>query len=142
MIGRRTNPFVYSGKTLLSISDWDKKVDEEIARVKKLKKGGHWIVQPAGAKESLYLDDNTIALKGCGKVTAKKLEEIGVSNIGELIKTTSDSPDKLFQHCSVKLIDSFVQQCKEIIQEHRPKADDLREKKIRMKRNTVPNGHP
>ena len=35
--GRRCKPFIYSGKTLLSMTDFEKKVQCEIARVKGLK---------------------------------------------------------------------------------------------------------
>ena len=38
--GRRCKPFVYLGKTLFSMTDFEKKVQSEIARVKGLK-GGH-----------------------------------------------------------------------------------------------------
>ena len=48
--GRRCKPFVYSGKMLLSMTDFENRVQNEISRVKGLK-GGHtlgWVKVPYG----------------------------------------------------------------------------------------------
>ena len=57
--GRRLRPFTYSQKILLSITDYENKIQVEILRIQKLK-GGHqagWIEYPDNTKNKLYLDD-------------------------------------------------------------------------------------
>ena len=61
-------PFVYSGKTVLSMKDFKKKVQKEIARVKGLK-GGHtsgWVTVSVGTQDKIYLDGTITKLKNVG----------------------------------------------------------------------------
>ena len=63
--GRRCKPFVYSVNTLLSMTDFKKKVQNEIARVKGLKGGNTsgWVKDPVGTEDKVYLDDPITKLK-------------------------------------------------------------------------------
>ena len=65
---RRCKPFVYSGKTLLIMTDLEKKVQNEFARVKGLK-GEHttgWVKFIVGTEDRLYLYYPITKLKNVG----------------------------------------------------------------------------
>ena len=84
--GIRCKPFVYSGNTLLSMTDSENKVQNEIARVKVLK-GGHtsgWVKVLVGIDDKLYLDYPITRLKNVGLATACKLHELNVRLITDL----------------------------------------------------------
>ena len=52
-------PFVYLRKKLLSVTDFENKLQNKITRVKVLK-GGHtsgWVKVPVSTEDKLYLDD-------------------------------------------------------------------------------------
>ena len=79
--GRRCEPFDYKEKMIVSEADWQKKVAEEIKRVRTMNKSSaavkwHWFETNCG--EEIYEDDPLTVLKGVGKGTAKKLEDTGV----------------------------------------------------------------
>ena len=63
--GRRYKPFIYSVNTLLSMMDFKKKFQNEIARVKGLKGGNTsgWVKYPVGTEDKLYLDDTITTVK-------------------------------------------------------------------------------
>ena len=76
--GVALEPFVYSGKTILSVKDYNAKIDLEIERVRKLTGGKQagWIVtmREAGV---LYRNDPLTAINGLGPKTVAKLRERG-----------------------------------------------------------------
>ena len=79
-------PFVYSGKTLLSITDFEKKFRNKIARVKGLK-GGHtsgWVKVPVGTEDKLYLDNPITRLKNVGLQRHANLHYLNVRLITDL----------------------------------------------------------
>ena len=78
--------FVYSRKKLISMTDFEKKFQNKIARVKGLK-GGHtlgWVKVPFRTQDKLYLDDPITMVKKCGLATACKLNELNVRLIMDL----------------------------------------------------------
>ena len=63
--GIRYKHFVYSGKQLLGMTDFENKFQNEITQVKGLT-GGHtsgWVKFSVGTEDKLYLDDNITRLK-------------------------------------------------------------------------------
>ena len=87
MEGRRCKPFVYSGQTLLSLTDYDKKVQNEINRVRTLK-GGHssgWVTAKNGTTDKLYEDDPITRLNQCGTTDGNRLHDEDVRLIKDLI---------------------------------------------------------
>ena len=63
--GRSCKHFIYSGKMLLSMTDFEKKVQFEITQVKGLK-GGHtsgWFKVHVVKEDKLYLDDTITKLE-------------------------------------------------------------------------------
>lgn len=66
--GRRCHSVVYSGKTIVSIKDYNKRIAVEIQRVKQLtgKGPGYWVMNPR-PPGVLYADDSLEILKGCGE---------------------------------------------------------------------------
>ena len=71
--GRRCHPFVYMGKTLLSIPDYKKKINEEIQRVRNLKNGSTsgWVIQDLESVGRIYENDLISCIKGVGKNRGK-----------------------------------------------------------------------
>ena len=66
--GRRCKILFYSGKTLLSMTDFENKVQNKIARVRGLK-GGHtsgWVKVPVRKEDKIYLDDPITKLENVG----------------------------------------------------------------------------
>jgi predicted flap endonuclease-1-like 5' DNA nuclease len=88
MEGRRCKPFDYTGKTLLTIPDFNKRIKDEIARVKALAHGetSGWVVYEQGSQEKLYKDDSVLEMKRCGRVTTSKLHEAGVFTIVQVLE--------------------------------------------------------
>ena len=63
--GKRCMPYDYSGKVILLVIDYLEKMNEEITRVKALKKGkvGTWIADSGRLEGSLYHDDKAKKMK-------------------------------------------------------------------------------
>ena len=79
-------PFVYSRKKLIRMTDFEKKLQNKIERVKGLK-GGHtssWVKVPVRTSDKLYLYDPITKVKQCGLATACKLHEFDVTFIKDL----------------------------------------------------------
>ena len=82
--GRRCVPYSYTGKTLLSITDYKKKMQDEIRRVKNLKgKLPPWYIDRR-PKNAFWDDDPVSRLPGVGKKTAASLIAIDICKIGDL----------------------------------------------------------
>ena len=91
--GVRCKPFDYSGKTLVSIDDYEKLIRDEIDRVKNLK--GNclpWVAhqQDQAVYESDVLtdikkNDHNQIFTGIGKVTLKKLSDIGIVTVCDIL---------------------------------------------------------
>jgi hypothetical protein len=88
-VGVRLKPFVYSGKVILSIKDWNKKVAHEIHRVKNLERNPFWVVSNRPS-HSLYLNDNVKHIKDIGKSTMEKLKLADINTVEELMKLDDD----------------------------------------------------
>ena len=75
--GRRAQPYNYTGKTLLTIPDYEKRIQDEIQRVKSTKHGesGGWVVQQEGSSK-VYIDDPLTSIAGVGKKTAENFTQI------------------------------------------------------------------
>jgi hypothetical protein len=91
-IGKRILPFDYSQTVLLSISDYETKIRAEIERVRNLKHGetAGWIVKDQAGMGKLYQNDPIRKLKKCGKVTCKKLQEVGIMTVLDLRKASNE----------------------------------------------------
>lgn len=93
--GRRLQPWVYTGKILCSVNDWEKKIEAEKRRVRSLKNGGEWVHVPVGTRDKLYLDDPVTMLKGCGNVSAMHLHARGIRTIENLFDMTPEDEKEL-----------------------------------------------
>ena len=70
--------FVYTGKTIKSIDDWNKEVQNACTAVKSLPdaKAKRWIEEDASAKGKVFYDDKISKLRGIGKMLEKKTQYI------------------------------------------------------------------
>ena len=88
IIGKRCLPFDYSEKVLLSVSDYEKKMEAEFRRVKSLSaKTGYWI-ESTREEGKLYCDDKVTVLKKAGKKVGQKLENAQFTVLSDLKKVT------------------------------------------------------
>ena len=105
--GFRVKPFDYTETVLLSAKDFDKKVQEEIKRVRDLKNGKGW-VQDTAIKDVIYKDDDITRLKDVGPATSRKFHELNImtvwdlktfprANVGELHKKFGDKYRRYFK---------------------------------------------
>ena len=91
--GRRCEPYDYSGKLLLSLTDYENKMSAEFRRVKSLSnRVGYW-VQGTREEDKLYLDDLLSKLKKVGKVTSKKMSDNGFICVADMKKIVD--PDSI-----------------------------------------------
>lgn len=95
-IGKRLEPFDYSRTTLLSISDFKKKVNEEILRVRSLKHGqkSGWVIEDSRAEGKSFQNDSIIKLSKCGKKTLEKMKSVGIVVVKDVLKMTSEQKGK------------------------------------------------
>ena len=88
IIGKRCLPFDYSEKVLLSVSDYEKKMEAEFRRIKSLSaKTGYWI-ESTREEGKLYCDDKVTVLKKVGKKVGQKLENAQFTVLSDLKKVT------------------------------------------------------
>jgi hypothetical protein len=85
LVGKRLVPYVYSGKIIVTISDFNKKVKDECDRVRNLKseKLGFWI-QDGREKGRRYRNDSVVKLTGIAEATQVKLDNNGIKTLGDL----------------------------------------------------------
>jgi len=89
--GIMLKPFDYSGKVVLTIKDYNAKMDAEMGRIRKLTggKGAGWIVSERDEDE-LYCDDPLSAIGGIGIKTLEKLAEFDVKTIADFSHVTDE----------------------------------------------------
>lgn len=88
-VGVMLEPFDYSGKIVLTIKDYNHKIDCEIDRIRKLKGGKQagWIVTMR-EEGRLYSNDPLTALNGVGPATIKKFAEFDIKEVEDLSHAT------------------------------------------------------
>ena len=83
VVGKRLPLFDYSGKVILTIKDYNKKVMEELARVRGLKGKGGWVT--LNRIDGQMWDTEELSLvKGIGPKLEAKFAEKGIDTIGDL----------------------------------------------------------
>jgi len=92
-------PFDCSGKIILTIKDFDHKMDQEINRIRKLSggKGAGWIVSMR-EEGVLYSNDPLTALSGLGPATFKKLLDFDIVEVEDFAHQIDMDLDKLAYH--------------------------------------------
>ena len=116
MVSRKTNttdvspptasimpPFDYSGKTIISIADFDSLVKGEIRRVKELLSKSKWCEKVP--KDKVYKDSPVNKLKGVAKITMQKLHKAGFTKCSyvynmspaQLVSVTGISQRKMIE---------------------------------------------
>ena len=90
--GIRIPLFNYTGKEVLAIKRYEKKIEEEIERVKNLTDGktAGWIISSC-QPNSLYLEDFISVIKGVGIKTKEKLETAGICQVRDLLSSNSST---------------------------------------------------
>ena len=91
-VGRRLPLYDYTGKILLSPTDFDALIMKEIERVKNLKCGGKWLEKTTAeeVKHKLYSDDPVTKLSGIGKVASGLLHCYDIYFISDLLNLKSE----------------------------------------------------
>ena len=86
LVGRVCPAFDYSGKTILSIDDFEKVMRQEFARVRQLSDRTKLWITSNRDPQDLFMDDKLCILDKVGKKTEAKLNEAGIRNVGDLKK--------------------------------------------------------
>ena len=84
LVGRRCNVFDYSGKVILSKSQYDGRLQSEIERVRKLKLGGEW-KRNNRPPNTLYADDEVIEISGVGPAKVKLLNSQELFTVRDIL---------------------------------------------------------
>ena len=109
-VRRVCRPFDYSGKTILSIDDFEKQMQVEFKRVRSLSnKTKNWITVRRDPQD-LFTTDALSVLNKVGKKTQDKLKEAGVSNVGDMKKIAKENL-KQIQGLSEKTLTFIWTQC-------------------------------
>lgn len=116
--GRRCKPFVYTGKSILSIKEYKKRVNNEINRVRGLKSGesSGWVVRYKHNKgDPLYDDDPVSYMVGCGKLTTEMLKKHGIEAVRDFIGISEDTMKKILECIPSTRIDMFIGQAEQTV---------------------------
>ena len=89
-IGKRCYPYDYTGKLILSPSDWDSKEVEEFIRVRELPNPGPWVKISKSLNGEIYWDDDVKVIAGIGKKKAKYLRDESVFTVKDLMDATNE----------------------------------------------------
>ena len=91
IVGVRCKPFDYSSKEILTIAQYEKRISQEIDRVKALSSDKHyiWVSDPRRQDPQVWMLDPVRHLKGVGKTIESKLNDLGISTVQQ-ISTLSD----------------------------------------------------
>ena len=84
LVGRVCPAFDYSGKTILSLDDFDKQMMQEFNRVRHLSNKTKTWITSARDPQDLFCSDALSVLDKVGKKTEEKLQAAGISNVGDL----------------------------------------------------------
>ena len=82
-VGKRLPLFDYSGKVILTIKDYKKKIEEELERIWNLKGNGGWVESNQIAGQ-LWESEALTLVKGIGEKTVEKLSAKGLVSIRDL----------------------------------------------------------
>ena len=86
--GIRLPLFDYTSKVILSIKDYEDRIEKEIARVRNLKKEGlPWFIKGVRKKGKISFDDPTSRIKNLRKEKQRELAGIGIKTVGHFLKT-------------------------------------------------------
>jgi hypothetical protein len=89
--GRRCKPFIYSGKWLRTIKEFEELRAQEIRRVRTLPgSGAPWVVGHRKAEDGYFEEDEVSAMHRIGKVLAEKLSSEGVKTVGQLANLSDE----------------------------------------------------
>lgn len=89
--GHVLTPFSYSGKTVISIKEWNTRIRKQINHVRHLQNPGPWKTNQR-QNGRLYHDDSVTKIRGIAKQTARKLlEDHNIRTVGDLMSLCSDS---------------------------------------------------
>ena len=91
--GRRIKPFSYTSQTILSEEEWQRKVQYEISRVKKLKgdssgNKGQWTQKVRQGR--IFEADRLSVLKGIGPTVESRISEQGYSEVRHILAIKND----------------------------------------------------
>jgi hypothetical protein len=119
--GKRCEPWIYSECRLLSVVDYEKKVNEEVQRVKKEGRASEWVVG-GRAEGDIYAGDCPSVLKGCSKAKAKVLAGLHVETVAQMASTDVQP----FKGTSASMIGKWKEQAASAKPGNAPVGDDLR----------------
>jgi len=116
LVGVRLEPFDYSGKVIVTIKDYQKHMDAEISRVKKLTKRSEWKYDPRPAN-AIFMDDSMDVINGIGAKTVEKLKGINILTVGQMRSNIAEKGTHRIHELS-QVPKSIIEKCNEAINNH------------------------
>ena len=112
--GYRVNPFDYSEKTIITVSECKDMIQNEIARVKMMqRKTKKWVHDPR-PDGALYLNDPVTRISKIGPAVGRKLNANGIETVGDLIGLDKKDMQIIARRTaglSIKSLENFVWNC-------------------------------
>ena len=96
LLTKKTSPYSYTMKTIVTISNWNKRCNNEYQRIKKLTirgKNSRWITRRSPDDGSYWENDPIIYLPGMGKTTSDRIHSLNeaIVIINDLQNNTSEN---------------------------------------------------
>ena len=107
LVGKRCLPFHYTGKRLLGIPEYRKRVLDEIQRAKGLEKGD--FVPNKQVDENFYPENLVTRLNGIGDAKQRDLAKIGIYTLQDFIDAEGSIDNRLRLCPSIKMSASFLE---------------------------------
>ncbi len=95
--GRRMRPFDYSRNNILTIKDYNAKINDVIKKVRDLPAGGtEWVIK-GGEKGAMNRNDGVSTLKRFATVRVLALVHSSIYTVSDLKALTKTEQEKIFQ---------------------------------------------
>jgi predicted flap endonuclease-1-like 5' DNA nuclease len=111
--GKRCKAYCYSGKVVVTIKDYNERIQDEIKRVKGLKGNNFWVVSRR-KKGEFFLDDDVEIISGIGKKTAQLLRAEGIASVQALAGLSDDAIQLLAAKRENKLTTNVLQKFRDL----------------------------
>ena len=122
--GRRANLFDYSGKVIISLSDFEKMKAIEFSRVRK-SGPSKWVTATSNS-DKIYGNECVKRLEKCGEATRKKLATVGIKTVRDLKNVPDPSTFIMPQGLSKKTFQVIWNKAQEASDEDLPPPIDHR----------------
>ena len=102
MVGHPADLFDCSGKTILALGPYDKKVWDEVKRIKGISGGNHYWVENNRGDSELYADDDIAVLYKLGRKAMENLAKHGITTLAHVASMTDNNVTAILNDTTIK----------------------------------------